>query len=102
VLKPQVDEGYDLVLENDGIVRHVQLKSSYRGSSTPCIQVNSIVAGKPTGCVITKLASMEEVVDKLFGVGVSRRKHGWATTSASCGSVRGTTATPATAGSLGL
>ena len=35
VLKPQVDDsGYDLVLEANGVVRHVQLKSSFHQSAT--------------------------------------------------------------------
>jgi hypothetical protein len=34
-LKPQVDDaGYDLVLEANGVVRHVPLKSSHAGSSS--------------------------------------------------------------------
>ena len=34
ILKPQVDNsGYDLVLENGSIVRHIQLKISFEGSS---------------------------------------------------------------------
>ena len=33
-LKPQVDDaGYDLVLETDSVVRHIQLKTSFEGSS---------------------------------------------------------------------
>ena len=33
VLKSEVDRGgYDVVLESNGIIRHVQLKSSFRGS----------------------------------------------------------------------
>jgi hypothetical protein len=35
VLKPEVDDsGYDLVLEANGFVRHVQLKASAQGSKT--------------------------------------------------------------------
>jgi hypothetical protein len=34
VAKPQVDDGgYDLVIESGGLIRHVQLKSSFLGSS---------------------------------------------------------------------
>ena len=53
VLKPQVDDsGYDLVLEANSIVRHVQLKSSFRGSTVDKVNVNVLLAGKPSGCVI--------------------------------------------------
>lgn len=52
-LKPQVDDaGYDLVLEANGIVRHVQLKSSHTGSSTNDVRVSLHLAKKPSGCVI--------------------------------------------------
>ncbi len=53
VLKPQVDDGgYDLVLEANGIVRHVQLKASHRFSTTAQVNVNLRLAEKPSGCVI--------------------------------------------------
>ena len=52
-LKPQVDDaGYDLVLEANGIVRHVQLKSSHVGSSTNDVRVSLHLAKKPSGCVV--------------------------------------------------
>lgn len=52
-LKPQVDDtGYDLVLEANGVVRHVQLKSSHTGSSTGDVKVSIHLAKKPSGCVI--------------------------------------------------
>src|SRR5690348_11942590 len=41
VLRAEVDcGGYDLVLEANGIIRHIQLKSSYRGASTAEVDVN--------------------------------------------------------------
>src|SRR5262245_54861773 len=53
VLKPQVDDGgYDLVLEANGIVRHVQLKASFRGSTVSEAKINSLLALKPSGCVV--------------------------------------------------
>src|SRR5687767_5636869 len=53
VLKPQVDDsGYDLVLEANGVVRHVQLKASFRGSTVREAKVNTLLALKPSGCVI--------------------------------------------------
>ncbi len=53
VLKPQVDDGgYDLVLEANGVVRHVQLKSSHLGSSTANVKVSLSLQKKPSGCII--------------------------------------------------
>ena len=53
VLKPQVDDGgYDLVLEANAIVRHVQLKSSFCGSTVDKVNVNVLLAAKPSGCVV--------------------------------------------------
>jgi hypothetical protein len=53
VLKSEVDRGgYDLVLEANGIVRHVQLKSSFVGSKVRDISVSMKLLTKPGGCVI--------------------------------------------------
>ena len=53
MLNPQVDDaGYDLVLEANGFVRHVQLKSSHHGSTTSEVKVSLHLAEKPSGCVI--------------------------------------------------
>ena len=51
--KPEVDNsGYDIIVEDNGVVRHVQLKSSYIGSKTSRQKVHSKLAEKPSGCVI--------------------------------------------------
>lgn len=53
VLKPQVDDsGYDLVLEANGIVRHVQLKSSFRKASTAQVKASLQLRNKPSACVV--------------------------------------------------
>jgi hypothetical protein len=53
VLKPQVDDnGYDLVLEANGITRHVQLKSSHHLSATSRVSINIRLAEKPSGCIV--------------------------------------------------
>jgi len=44
--------GYDVVLEADGKMRHVQLKSSYEGSKTATQKINISLAEKPNGCVV--------------------------------------------------
>lgn len=53
VLKSEVDRaGYDIVLEANGIIRHVQLKSSFTGSKVREVSVNTRLLTKPGGCVI--------------------------------------------------
>src|SRR5260370_32872579 len=53
VLKSEVDRaGYDIVLEANGIIRHVQLKSSFIGSKVREVSVNTKLLAKPGGCVI--------------------------------------------------
>ena len=56
VLKPQVDDGgYDLVFEANSIVRHVQLKATFRGSKVRRFPINIGLSQKPSGCVIILL-----------------------------------------------
>jgi hypothetical protein len=53
VLKPQVDDsGYDLVLEANGVVRHVQLKSSFDAAATGQVKASLKLLDKPSACVI--------------------------------------------------
>ncbi len=53
VLKADVDAaGYDLVMEVGGILRHIQLKASFNGSTTRQQTIHGKLAGKPSGCVI--------------------------------------------------
>src|SRR5438477_9845602 len=48
VLKGEVDRGgYDLVLESNGVIRHVQLKSSFRGSKVREVDVGMKLLRKP-------------------------------------------------------
>jgi len=52
-MKPQVDDaGYDLVVEANGVIRHIQLKSSFRGAKTASQKVHLRLGEKPSGCVI--------------------------------------------------
>jgi hypothetical protein len=56
ILKPQIDDGgYDLVLEANAVVRHIQLKATFRGSKVARFNVNSGLALKPSGCVVVLL-----------------------------------------------
>ena len=53
VLRAEVDRsGYDLVLESNGVLRHVQLKASYQLAKTREVGININLAQKPSGCVI--------------------------------------------------
>jgi hypothetical protein len=53
VLKPQVDDsGYDLVLEANGVVRHIQLKASFDEAATKSVKVSLRLETKPSACVV--------------------------------------------------
>ncbi len=53
VLHSEVDSsGYDIVLECNGVLRHVQLKTSEAGSRTARQLLNVALAAKPSGCVV--------------------------------------------------
>ena len=53
VMKPQVDDaGYDVVVEANGVIRHIQLKSSFHGAKTASQKVHLRLGEKPSGCVI--------------------------------------------------
>lgn len=53
VLQPQVDDsGYDLVIEANGFVRHIQLKSSFDTAATGQVRASLKLEQKPSACVI--------------------------------------------------
>jgi len=53
VLRPEVDAyDYDLVLDIEGVVRHVQLKTSRLDSKTGSQKVNLALSNKPGGCML--------------------------------------------------
>jgi hypothetical protein len=53
ILRAETDAGgYDIVIELDSIVRHVQLKSSAVKAKTARQNVNLALAKKPSGCVV--------------------------------------------------
>lgn len=53
IAKPEVDnQGYDLIAESNGIIRHIQLKASKLSASTPNQKVHLALAKKPSGCII--------------------------------------------------
>jgi len=56
ILKPEVDDsGYDLVLEANNILRHIQLKATSLGSKVARFNVHLGLTNKPGGCVIVLL-----------------------------------------------
>jgi len=53
VLRPEVDfGGYDLVIELDGIIRHLQLKASHAEAKAAKVNISKQLQQKPSGCVI--------------------------------------------------
>ena len=51
--KPEVDnQGYDLISDQNGIIRHIQLKSSYKTAKIGKQKVHIALAEKPSGCVV--------------------------------------------------
>ena len=53
ILKPQVDDaGYDLVIDCNSSIRHIQLKSSRAGAKRDSVNVSLKLKQKPGGCVI--------------------------------------------------
>lgn len=53
ISKPEVDRaGYDLIAECNGQIRHIQLKTSFRGSSTSELNIQLALAEKPAACVV--------------------------------------------------
>lgn len=53
VSQPSIDRaGHDVVLEANGITRHVQLKASSGNAKTATQKVHVGLAGKPSGCLI--------------------------------------------------
>lgn len=53
VLKPQVDSaGYDLAIECQGVLRHIQLKASMRDARAAGQKVHVALERKPSGCVV--------------------------------------------------
>jgi hypothetical protein len=53
LLRGEVDShGYDLVVECDGVLRHMQLKSSFHNARASSVNISLRLAQKPAGCVI--------------------------------------------------
>lgn len=53
VLRAEFDAfGYDVVLEANGVMRHVQLKAARSDGTTRTVEINTTLVNKPGGCVV--------------------------------------------------
>lgn len=53
IAKPEVDNsGYDLIAEINGIIRHIQLKSTKIGGKAARQNIHLTLSRKPAGCVV--------------------------------------------------
>lgn len=53
IAKPEVDnQGYDLIAEEDGIIRHIQLKAAHLEAKASKQKVHIALSAKPSGCVV--------------------------------------------------
>ena len=53
VLKAEIDaSGYDIVIECNNIIRHIQLKTSITGALKASVNLNTALSQKPNGCAI--------------------------------------------------
>lgn len=53
VLRSEFDaNGYDLVVEAGGVLRHIQLKAGRLGGKRANVDINTALSGKPGGCVV--------------------------------------------------
>jgi hypothetical protein len=53
VSKPEADNsGYDLIVESQDVIRHIQLKSAFVGAKTSKQNVNVTLSTKQSGCIV--------------------------------------------------
>lgn len=56
IAKPEVDRaGYDIIAERNDVIRHIQLKTTYIGSTTQSQKVHLALGDKPSGCIVVIL-----------------------------------------------
>lgn len=66
VLRSEIDaSGYDVVLECNSIIRHIQLKTSAEGGKTAYQNVNIHLADKPGGCIIWLVRAEDAVTCRM-------------------------------------
>lgn len=62
VLRPEFDaNGYDLAIEANGILRHVQLKAMRKGGKRAHVDIALALAEKPGGCVVWFIVDTENL-----------------------------------------
>lgn len=66
VLRSEIDaSGYDIVLECNGVLRHVQLKTSKTEGKRASQKVNVALSSKPCGCVIWILRNEDQQTHRM-------------------------------------
>jgi hypothetical protein len=51
--KPEVDnQGYDLIAEDKGTVRHIQLKTAHLTAKASSQKIHTALSNKPSGCIV--------------------------------------------------
>jgi len=61
VLRSEIDtSGYDLLLECNGVIRHVELKTSGTEARRSFQNINMALAEKPSGCVVWLMREEDE------------------------------------------
>ena len=61
VLRSEIDSsGYDLLLECNGVIRHVELKTSGTEARRSFQNINMALAQKPSGCVVWLMREEDE------------------------------------------
>ena len=61
VLRSEIDSsGYDLLLECNGVIRHVELKTSGTEARRSFQNINTALAQKPSGCVVWLIREEDE------------------------------------------
>lgn len=67
IARPEVDNsGADLLVVRGGLVRHVQLKSSFAGARTASQKIHLALGRKPSGCVIWSLFDQDSLSIEAF------------------------------------
>lgn len=67
IAKAEVDsQGYDIIAEANGVIRHIQLKSSCSASTTAKQKVHVALAHKPSACVVLLIIDKETLELKEF------------------------------------
>lgn len=70
VLRSEFDAGgYDLVMSQGAVTRHIQLKTKTLGGKTNAVQVNLRLADKPSGCVLWIVVTPDLLFDHYLWFG---------------------------------